>query len=149
MKKTLMLLAVLALASSAVMALTIDGYVTDSDTGEAIQGATVRFVMEGTCSGGCGSQGGNGSHGGNGGFGGNNGNMANGITVITDENGHYVINDAEAGIYNALSRKTGSYTSQHLYDLQITEDTSINFELTAGTCTTVQRLFQLRSRNNQ
>ncbi len=132
-----------ALAISAVMfALTVDGYVTDIDTGEAIEGATVRFMLieGGNCGGGCG---GNAGNGGNGGNGGQNGNMGNGITVVTDASGYYVIEDLDAGIYNALARKPGSYASQHVYDLEISEDTSVDFELLGGNCVPpVERLLR-------
>lgn len=134
----MMLLAVIAMTATVMFALTVDGYVTDADTGEAIEGATVRFIyIDGTsagCGGGCGIGHGNGN-------GGGNGSMGNGINVTTDENGYYIINDLESGVYNALARKPGSYPSMHIYDVEILDDTSIDFELTGGNCVPPVRLF--------
>lgn len=134
MKKTMMLLAMVVISATVMFALTVDGYVTDADTGEAIEGATVRFVYidGGGNGGGCG--------GGNGG--GNGGGCGNGVNVYTNEDGYYIINDLEPGIYNALARKPCSYPAVHIYDVEILDDTSIDFELTSGNCVHPSRLLR-------
>jgi len=130
MKKTMMLFAMIVISATVMFALTVDGYVTDVDTGEAIEGATVRFVYTegGGNGGGCGGGNGGGCGGGNG------GGCGGGVNVYTDENGYYFINDLEPGIYNALARKPGFYHTLHIYDIEILDDTSIDFELTSGSC---------------
>lgn len=140
MKKTMMLLAVIAITATVMFALTVDGFVTDADTGEPIEGATVRFVyIDGGGTGGCGGGGGNGYGGGNGGGNGNCG--GNGVNVYTNEDGYYIITDLEPGIYNAMARKHASYPAVHIYDVEILDDTSIDFELTGGNCVPPVRLF--------
>lgn len=134
MKKTMIVIAMM-MVSVLMFGLTVDGYVTDADNGEAIDGATVRFIyLEGTCPGG----GGNGGHGSNGGGGGNQGNNGgyglNVVSTVTDQNGYYIITDLETGIYDAQAAKPGSYPSVRVEDLELIEDTSVDFELIGGTC---------------
>lgn len=131
MKKTMILMALMAL-SALMYGLTVDGYVTDAENGDAIDGATVRFIyLEGTCPGG-------GSYGGNGGGGGNQGNNGgygfNVVNTLTDQNGYYIITDLVEGIYDAQAGKPGSYPSVRIEDLELIEDTSVDFELIGGTC---------------
>ena len=47
----------------------------------------------------------------------------------------------EPGIYNAMARKHASYPAVHIYDVEILDDTSIDFELTGGNCVPPVRLF--------
>ena len=134
MKKTMILMALMAL-SALMYGLTVDGYVTDAENGDAIDGATVRFIyLEGTCPGG----GSNGSHGSNGGGGGNQGNNGgygfNVVSTLTDANGYYIITDLVEGIYDAQAGKPGSYPSVRVEALELIEDTSVDFELIGGTC---------------
>lgn len=125
MKKTMILIALMAV-SALMFGLTVDGYVTDADNGDAIGGAKVRFIyLYGTSP----ENGGNGNQGGNGG-----GNGIHVVSTITDENGYYIITDLEAGIYDALAAKPGSYPSVRIEDVELIEDTTIDFELTGGIC---------------
>ena len=137
MKKTMIVIA-LMMVSVLMFGLTVDGYVIDADNGEAIDGATVRFIyVDGTCSGGSG-----GSHGSNGGGGNNGCNGINVVTVTTDENGYYLISDLTEGIYDAIAAKPGSYPSVRIEDFELIEDTSIDFELTGGTCEPPARILK-------
>jgi hypothetical protein len=144
MKKAIMLAVVLVLSMTMLISLTVDGYVTDSVTGLGIEGASVRFMLaDGS---GCGGNGGNGGNGGGGngggGCGGGNGGM-NTLFVQTDADGYYTLTDLEAGTYNAVARKPGSYVSSHLFDLEIEEDMTVNFELEPGSCApTFERTFR-------
>ena len=136
MKKTMMLLVMLTLTVSVVFALTVDGYVTDASTGEPIEGANVKFVLAdgGTGGGGCGG-------GGNGG-GGNGGGGGCTFNVTTDVSGYYEITDLEAGVYNGRANKPGSYPAVWIEDIDITDDTTVNFELEPGGCLTPENVFE-------
>jgi hypothetical protein len=140
MKKTMMLLAMITFTATLMFAITVDGYVTDAITGDPIDGANVKFVpAEGTGGGGCG---GNGGNGGNGGGGGNGGCTS--ITVTTDVNGYYLITDLEAGVYDGIANKPGSYPSVRIEDVELTDDTTINFELEPGGCIIPPNVFESR-----
>ena len=139
MKKFLMLISLL-LTSALVFALTVDGLVTDADTGDPIEGANVKFVLaDGTGGGGCGGGNGGGC-GGNGGCGGGNGGGCGGnggctvVSVTTNVNGYYEITDLEAGVYDGIANKPGSYPAVRIEDIEITNDLTINFELEPGGC---------------
>lgn len=140
------------MVSALVFAITVNGFVTDITTGEAIEGANVKFVLVEAAGGGCG--GGNGGNGGNGGGcgGGNGGNGGNGGgcsvgNVTTDINGYYEINDLEAGIYDGIARKQGSYPAVRIEDVELTEDITINFELEEGGCIP-ENAFESKRKNN-
>ena len=133
MKKTMIVMA-LMMVSALMFALTVDGYVTDADNGEAIDGATVRFIyLEGTCPGG-GNNGGHGSNGNGSNQGNNGGYGVNVVTTTTDPNGYYIITGLVEGIYDAIAAKPGSYPSVRVEDVELIEDTTIDFELTGGIC---------------
>lgn len=139
MKKILMLVTML-ITSALVFGLTVDGIVTDIDTGEAIEGANVKFVLvDGTGGGGCGGNGGNGGN--NGGCGGGNGGCSV-VTVTTGVDGYYEVSDLEAGIYDGRANKPGSYPAVRIEDIELTDDTTINFELEAGGCFTPEDVFE-------
>lgn len=143
MKRNFFLLMALTFAVSWLSAITVQGTVTDIDTGEAVSGATVRFVLIGECESDRNGNG-NGNHNGNG-----NGNGYNALTALTDENGNYLIEDVAAGIYNGIGRKPGEYTSSHIDGIEITEDISVDFELTPGNCEPPSRKYSgFRFQNN-
>ena len=130
MKKTMIVMA-LMMVFVLMFGLTVDGYVTDADNGEAISGATVRFIyLDGTCPGG----GNNGGNGGGGNQGNNGGYGVNVVSTTTDPNGYYIITDLVEGIYDAIAAKSGSYPSVRVEDVELIEDTTIDFELIGGIC---------------
>ncbi|MBN1949353.1 MAG: carboxypeptidase regulatory-like domain-containing protein [Candidatus Cloacimonetes bacterium] len=137
MKAILAILTVI-LSVGMISAANVQGVVTDSDTGETISGATVRFIFTGEveCEPLMNGQG-NGHGQGNGG---GNGNHV--WTVVTDEAGFYSILDIPDGIYRALARKIGYYPAVHVEELILEGEAVINFELTPGDCENPVRMRQ-------
>ena len=129
MNKLMVLITMMIVTVGLLSAGTVEGVVTDIDTGEAISGATVRFVLTGECDGS--GRDGNGNHHGQG-NGGGNGNNA--YTTVTDENGNYLIEDIADGVYTGIARKQAEYPSLHLEDIEIIGNVTVNFELTPGNC---------------
>ena len=134
MRKLMLIIVVMVLSVTWAVAATVQGMVTDAETGEGIAEATVRFVYtgEGEFSGRDGN--GNshhygpsiGSHHGQGNGGGNGNNV---YTTLTDENGYYVIEEITEGVYTGIARKIGEYPSVRIENIEITGDTTVDFEL--------------------
>jgi len=129
MKKVLLIGLVLVFSASFAIAANVSGIVTDLDTGEAIENATVIFCFTDSLV----VRGGGHHGGGNGGpHGGGNGGPHGGcvVTTTTDVNGYYEIADLAEGIYTGKARKHGEYLRQQIEDLEIVEPgITVNFEL--------------------
>jgi len=129
MKKVLLIGLAMVFSVSFAIAATVSGVVTDLDTGEALENATVMFCFTENIAvrGGGPHGGGNGGpHGG--GNGGNHGGCV--LTTTTDVNGYYEIADLAEGIYTGKARKHGEYLRQQIEDLEIVEPgITVNFEL--------------------
>ncbi|MFC1887835.1 carboxypeptidase-like regulatory domain-containing protein [Candidatus Cloacimonadota bacterium] len=145
MRKLFATIVLLTVITTGIFALTVQGTVTDSETGLGIEGVTVRFVFMNTeleIDRGNGNGYGHGHGQGSGG-----GAGYNVYTVITNADGEYIIEDLPEGVYNALARKQGSYPSVKFEGVEIFSDTVFNFELIAGNCEPPSRsklLFQGR-----
>ena len=121
MKKVLLIGLVLVFSASFAIAANVSGIVTDLDTGEAIENATVIFCFTDSL-----VIRGGGPHGG--GNGGPHGGCV--VTTTTDVNGYYEIADLAEGIYTGKARKQGEYMRQQIEDLEIVEPgITVNFEL--------------------
>jgi hypothetical protein len=129
MRKLMFTGLLLTLAVSWLIAGNVQGTVTDVDTGEAVAGATVRFVFNGECE--VLSRNGNGQHHGQGNGGGNGHNI---ITTVTDENGYYLLEDLTDGIYTGIALKKGEYPSVRIENIEIAGDVTVDFELTPSVC---------------
>lgn len=137
MRKLMLVIVVMALSVTWAVAATVQGTVTDAETGEGIAEATVRFVYTGEFSGRDGNGNGHhhgpsiGSHHGQGNGGGNGNNV---YTTLTDENGYYLIEEIAEGVYTGIARKIGEYPSDRIENIEITGDITVDFELTHCTC---------------
>jgi len=136
MKKVLLIGLAMVFSVSFAIAATVSGVVTDLDTGEALENATIMFCFTDNLEvrGGGDDCDGEGPHGdGNGGnHGGGNGGNHGGcvLTTTTDVNGYYEIADLAEGIYTGKARKHGEYLRQQIEDLEIVEPgITVNFEL--------------------
>ncbi len=118
MKKLIALVSLVLLTASVAFAATASGFVTDSENGNPIEGATVRFhYLDGSCT----REGGNGGNGGNGG-GGNGGHGLYVFTTITDANGFYTLTDLPEGNYEARALLVHTYMPQLIEGLVIDEN---------------------------
>jgi hypothetical protein len=131
MRKLITLIIMLTAITTGVFALTVQGTVMDSETGEGIEGATVRFIylpMADNETRGNGNGNGNGHGQGNGG-----GNGYNVFTTVTDAEGTYILENLSEGSYIAMARKKTAYPSIRI-DVELTEDAVVDFELVPASC---------------
>lgn len=136
-----------AMIMSIAFAGTLSGVVTDSETGDAIEGAMVRLM--GGCTpqvkggggcggGGCGGNGGQGGgHGHGGGHGQGGGCGQNVFIAETDANGFYEIVDIPEGIYDVKANKHfGAYMPVVIEEVEIIGDVTLDIELEGKVCNT-------------
>ncbi|MBC8383517.1 MAG: carboxypeptidase regulatory-like domain-containing protein [Candidatus Cloacimonetes bacterium] len=126
MKKLIAIVSMMILSVSIAVAATVSGYVTDMETGEAIENAIVRFhFLDGTCPDGGGTGGGNGGHGNGGNGGGNGGHGLNIYDAVTDAGGYYTIVDLPEGNYEARALKPHTYMPSLLEEIVIDENGAV------------------------
>ncbi|MDO9577771.1 MAG: hypothetical protein Q7J16_07795 [Candidatus Cloacimonadales bacterium] len=53
--------------------------------------------------------------------------------------------DVEAGVYDDIAPKPGSYPAVRIEDIELSEDTTINFELEPGGCLIPESVFEAES----
>ncbi len=134
----LLVLAVMMLAAmtTGLMALTVEGTVFDAETGEGIEGATVRFVYVNTeVPDVRGNGNGNGHGNGNGTGNSGGGNAYNVFTTVTDANGNYILEELPEGLFNVIARKNAAYPAVRVEGVEFSGDTVVyDIELIPGTC---------------